>query len=108
MTIMKKLSLKRTLFWLRLTLIIILGSIKLLAQPGQLLTYLSLTDNNLTSSQLSKKNTYSSPRHISSARYIAISDIPTIQDNGVISLQIPGSSDTFNFAANYSHREVVL
>ena len=73
----------------------------LFAQTAQLFTYVSLTDNDLSSDQLTKRNVFLASPHVSSARYLTIQDIPQIQQNGMISLQVPGSSDTLSFAATY-------
>ena len=68
-------------------------------QITQLFTTTTLTDGQLTSGQLDMKESILGLPQTESLQYIIVGDLPQIQQNGFLNLQIPSDTTTYTFSA---------
>ncbi|MBK8923610.1 MAG: T9SS type A sorting domain-containing protein [Saprospirales bacterium] len=70
-------------------------------QAGQLFSATTLADKQLSLSQQNRKERILSLLQTESLQYVVVGDLPQIQHNGFLDLQIPGDTTTYTFAAEY-------
>lgn len=68
-------------------------------QSESFLTETTLTDEELSSIQLENKGAITDLVQTESFQFIIVGDLPQIQHDGILSLQIPGDTSTYTFIA---------